>query len=57
MFKSAINKIGIMKELLGFIWRRKFWWLIPMILVLLFVGAIMVFLQGSALAPFIYPLF
>ena len=57
MFKSAINKLGIMRELLGFLWKRKFWWLIPMIVVLLFVGAIMVFLQGSALAPFIYPLF
>lgn len=57
MFKNVVSKTKIIKELLGFVWRRKFWWLIPMIVVLLLFGAIMVFLQGSALAPFIYPLF
>jgi len=36
--------------------RRK-WWLIPIILVMLVVGALLVFAQGSALAPFIYTIF
>lgn len=36
--------------------RRKFW-LLPIILVLGFFGALIVLTQGSAVAPFIYTLF
>ena len=34
-------------------WVRKKWWLGPIVL----VGALIVFSQGSALAPFVYTLF
>jgi hypothetical protein len=36
---------------------RKKWWLAPLLLVLMFVGALLILAQGSALAPFIYTLF
>ena len=36
---------------------RKKFWLLPIILVMLLVGALLVFAQGSALAPFIYTIF
>jgi Family of unknown function (DUF5989) len=36
---------------------RKKWWLAPIVIVLGLVGALIVFTQGSALAPFIYTLF
>jgi len=36
---------------------RKKFWLIPIVLVLLGVGALFLVAQGSVLAPFIYPLF
>jgi hypothetical protein len=36
---------------------RKKWWLAPIVLVLLLLGALLVFAKGSALAPFIYSLF
>jgi hypothetical protein len=36
---------------------RKKWWLLPILLVMLLVGALLVFAQGSALAPFIYTIF
>ena len=36
---------------------RKKWWLLPIILVLMLVGALLVFAQGSVLAPFIYTIF
>jgi hypothetical protein len=35
---------------------RKKWWLLPVIIVLMIVGALLVFAQGSALAPFIHDL-
>ena len=36
---------------------RKKWWLMPIVLVMLAVGVLIAFAQGSALAPFIYTLF
>lgn len=48
---------GIVRELWTFLKVRKKWWLLPIILVLLLVGALLVFAQGSVLAPFIYTVF
>jgi hypothetical protein len=36
---------------------RKKWWLLPLIVILALTGALLVFAQGSALAPFIYTVF
>ena len=55
--KSAGRKLGIMRELLAFLWERKLWWLMPMVLVLLVFGLLLIFAQSSAVAPFIYTLF
>ncbi len=49
--------MGLMGELWGFMKERKKWWLLPVILVMLMVGTLLVFAQGSALAPFIYTIF
>jgi len=48
---------GILGQLWDFMKVRKKWWLLPIIAVLLMVGALMVFAHGSALAPFIYTIF
>jgi len=50
-------KRGVLSELWAFMRVRKKWWLLPIIVVLLLVGALLVFAQGSALAPFIYTIF
>ena len=55
--KTITSRLGIIGELLTFLWRRKLWWLIPMILVLVLFAALLIFAQGSAVAPFIYTLF
>jgi hypothetical protein len=51
------QRFGIAGELIGFLWQRKLWWLIPMVFVLLVFGGLMVTAQSSALGPFIYTLF
>lgn len=51
------SRLGIAGELLSFLWQRKLWWLIPMVLVLLAFGGLMITAQSSALGPFIYTLF
>ncbi len=48
---------GLMRELWDFMRVRKKWWLAPIIAVMLLVGMLLVFAQGSALAPFIYTIF
>jgi len=51
------TRFGIAGELLMFLWQRRLWWLIPMVVVLLAFGGLMVTAQSSALGPFIYTLF
>lgn len=51
------TKSGLFGELWAFMRERKKWWLMPIILVLFLVGTLLVFAQGSALAPFIYTIF
>jgi hypothetical protein len=48
---------GLMGELWAFMKERKKWWLLPVILVMVLVGSLLIFAQGSALAPFIYTIF
>lgn len=45
------------KELFHFLKTRKKYWMIPLILVLLFLSLLIVLTSGSALAPFIYTIF
>ena len=49
--------IELLRDLWGFMRERKKFWLAPIIIVLLLIGGLLVFAQGSALAPFIYTLF
>ncbi|MCX6998281.1 MAG: DUF5989 family protein [Kiritimatiellaeota bacterium] len=46
---------GLLKELGGFAWQNKAWWLIPIVLLLLLFSLIIVF--GQTATPFIYTLF
>lgn len=48
---------SLFKEFFLFIRQEKKWWLIPLVFVLLIVGALILFASSSPLAPFVYPLF
>lgn len=50
-------KWDIAKEYLVFLKTHKKWWLLPIVVILVLLGALIVLAQGSALAPFIYTLF
>jgi hypothetical protein len=47
----------LIKDLWDFMRERKKFWLAPIIVVMLLLGALIVLSQGSAVAPFIYTLF
>jgi hypothetical protein len=51
------GRASILKEFWLFMRARRKWWLAPMVVVLLLVGLLLVFAQGSVLAPFIYTIF
>ena len=51
------DRLSIFGQLWQFMRVRKKWWLGPIIMMLLLLGLLLVFTQGSALAPFIYTLF
>lgn len=43
--------------MLRFLFKRKKYWLLPLVLVLFLIGGLLVLAQGSVVAPFIYTLF
>ena len=47
----------LMKDFAGFMGKRKKYWLAAIIIVLVLLGVLIVFAQGSAVAPFIFTLF
>jgi hypothetical protein len=59
--KTCIDPGGMMgslvKEMFGWMKKRRKFWLIPLILALLLVGALIIAASATSVSPFIYPLF
>ncbi len=49
--------MSFLKELWAFMKARKKFWLLPILFIMLLLGALIVLGEGSAVAPFIYTLF
>lgn len=49
--------LELIRDLWKFLRARKKIWLAPIIIILLILGAVIVFGSGSAVAPFIYTIF
>ncbi len=49
--------MSFLKEFLTFLRRRRNYWLLPGLVMLLIFGALVVLTQGSAIAPFLYAIF
>ena len=56
-FREMSTNLGVAGEVLTFLWSRKRWWLIPLVVALLLFAIVMVFATASGVAPFIYTLF
>lgn len=52
-----MRNVRLLKELWQFLNQQKKFWLVPIVLVLVLFGLLLIFAQGSAVAPFIYTLF
>jgi Family of unknown function (DUF5989) len=53
---KASQKTGMVAEFRYFLKNSKKWWLLPIVVVLVMFG-VLLFLSGTAAAPFIYTLF
>ena len=49
-----MNVFSTLSEIWAFLRARKKWWLAPIILVLMLLGALIVLTEGSAIAPVSY---
>ncbi len=49
--------LDLLKDLWGYMKGHKKFWLAPIIVTLLLLGVLLIFGQGSVIAPFIYTLF
>lgn len=56
-FQAMATNLQVVGEMLAFLWARKLWWLIPMMIILLAFALLLVFGSTSGIAPFIYTLF
>ena len=49
--------LALTRELFAYMGARKKWWLLPILIVVLIFGGVLILVQGSAVAPFIYTIF
>jgi hypothetical protein len=52
-----MSKLSTVREFGRFLMTRKRYWIVPLVVVLLLLGLLLVFAEGSAVAPFIYTIF
>lgn len=57
VFKDITSRMGVLGELLQFLWARKLWWLVPMLLALGLFAILIIVASATGAAPFIYTLF
>lgn len=54
---DLVSRLGVVGELLVFLWRAKMWWLIPMVVALLLFAILIVVANAGPAGPMIYTLF
>lgn len=54
---NPMSKMYVLQEFWRFVKYHKKWWLLPILVISVILGALLVLTQSSALAPFIYALF
>jgi len=46
-----------LRDLFGFLWKKKLFWLFPLVLAMLLFAVLIGLTSGTAIAPFIYAIF
>jgi hypothetical protein len=53
--RSQAEMFQLLREFLQFLKQEKKWWLVPLVVILILIGALIVFTSGSVLGPLMYP--
>lgn len=56
LLRQLSLRSAIVFEVFSFLWQRKFWWLIPLAVMMLMMGVLFAIAQVSSVAPWMYPL-
>jgi hypothetical protein len=57
MLKNLKARLGVIGELMEFLWTNKKWWLIPIVILLILFLTLLVLSSNPVVAPFIYTIF
>ena len=55
--ENSTNRLASVGELMRFLWKRKQWCVVPIVIALLILGTLLTLAQTSALGPFMYTIF
>ena len=50
-------RFGVAGELFSFLWKRKLWWMFPLVFLVVLLGVIIAFGTATGIGPFIYTVF
>jgi hypothetical protein len=56
-FQRICLKLKIIRDLLQYLWRKRLWWMIPFVFIIVFLGVLIWCVQSSVVSPFVYTLF
>ena len=55
--KDFFMRMGVLGELLAFLWKRKLYWMLPLVISLLVFAVVIIVGSAGPAGVFIYPLF
>ena len=55
--RNALRRFGVVNELFSFLWKKKLWWMIPILIAVVVVALLVALAAHPAAAPFVYTLF
>lgn len=56
-YRKFLSRLGVLKSLFRFLWRERMWWMIPLVVILGFLGLLLFVGLQTPIGPFIYTLF
>ncbi|HEX8966294.1 MAG TPA: DUF5989 family protein [Chloroflexota bacterium] len=53
---QVADRLAVSSDLVYLVWRHKLWWMVPLLLAMVVLGALVV-LEATPIGPLLYPVF
>jgi hypothetical protein len=53
---QVADRLSVSADLVNLVWRHKLWWMVPLLLAMVLLGALVV-LEATPIGPLLYPVF